>query len=163
MSLSIQILRTVDQAVQKVWRRVVIKYNQKNMQLLDKKTLGFKYNREYYTGETCPRSALRTLSEPLHESLIADFEEDLAFYTTEYQAVRGQLKHLMHNVLRYASEKEELYPLLPEIFHKVVDDTDYKPLKSAKGITPEIKQELLDEYQQTINMINAYVAVEILL
>lgn len=163
MAMSIELLRLVETAAEKAWRKVLQKYLSDNIRLTGQQQIAFRYQREFFCVDPAPITALRAHSVDLHPSLHKQFTEDVDFHITQFNQTKAELKHLFLAVFRHAKTKEELYPVLPRILHSSIENMEFKPMNSAKGITEDISTELLKKYQHTIALINAYVTVDSLL
>lgn len=160
MSMSNALLRSMDTAGNRVWQRIIRKHLQRNVAVTKTPHLAFKYNREYYTDSPMSVSTARTHSQPLHPSLHEDFENDYEVYRTRFEIEKSRLRHYFRAIFTKALSREELLELLPQAFIPVASEMEFTPIKSAKGLTPDEKQELLEKYQPTISAINAYFASE---
>lgn len=151
-------VKGVEQARNQTWDAICQEYLEEHNELEDKELIAFRVEGNAYPQsvvESVKKSVLHRKSGELHEDLVEGFKRMRKRYEDEWEITLRSFKNMISVVFREAKTIEEVGQIIPDhIMNMVSDEVDFVSLNTAKGISRERADQIIDQYALAFNIEN---------
>lgn len=142
--LTLKIVAAIKEPSNKIFYRGYVEFCKQHSKLTPLKIMQFKYmSTTFYIEGDVPNPR----AQHLHPSLVDEFAQLHQFYVVDLQKLISKVKYMVSDVTRLAVTHEDLYALLPESLHPVLDKITYTATSATNSMDLSEVGPFKDKYQ----------------